>query len=158
MRSQNQDVGALINAVAAGAPVAQASSATQTGVNTSTGTVIDRNSLPRQYLSCKVVLPYRATVASGKNAVVGLSLQDSSASGSGFANLATKSGGTLKAGSTTTFNGRSVVQLNVNLAGAKRFLRVKSFGSFNSTASGANLTREAPVVIFGGANQNPAEG
>jgi len=128
---------------------------------TATGDVIDLQALPRTYRSCKVIVPFRYGLASGQSWTVGGLFKHSSASGSGFATFVTPTSvAVTKVGatSTTAFGARAVHQYDVDLVGAKRFIRVNITKAGNATATGSLIEVGAAVIIFGGAHRTPASG
>lgn len=158
--SMQKDIGNYVHVENGGAVSAAFDSGTyaSTVSQSGTGIVIDRNGLPKRFLSCKVAIPFRTDNASGKGFSVIPKLFESSASASGFAAAATGSAKTVNNGTTaTSVVTDSIAALSVALGGLKRFIRVKwtHHGSAN-TATGSTLTVGAPVVVFGGADATPA--
>lgn len=125
---------------------------------TATGIVIDREDLPQQYRSGKLVAPFRSDLASGVIITVGGSLLHGTASGAVTTTLATFSEKTFANQTTATSLVRSdCFQAAFDLKGAKRFLKFKIRHKSSATATGvAEVTLGAAVAVFGGAHQTPA--
>lgn len=170
-----QSLGHFINVV----PVVAHASAINSGtlsagaglIITTTGVTIDtmRNPgttgaataivLKRRPVSCVVVVPALVGLASGQSIVIGGLLRHCSASGGTYATLATLNNVTVtRAGLTTTTTStyiRSQTAVNLQNLGAKRFLKVRTTVTGNSTVTGTVVTRGTVTVVFN-ADQTPA--
>lgn len=116
--------------------------------------------LKRRPLSCVVVIPFDYGLASGQSWAVGGTLKHCSASGGTYAALATLNTVTVsKVGATTTkafgVYDRSITSVDLQGLGAKRFLKVTTTITGNSTVTGSLITKGMPVVVFN-ADQTPA--
>ena len=94
------------------------------------GNVFDRLGVRNLHLSGKLQLGYKFTGASGNSATVGWALRDSDASGGTYTNVITSTPGAHPASGSSTITAnddgtavRGVIEVDVDLMGAKQFLR-----------------------------------
>jgi hypothetical protein len=116
--------------------------------------------LYRRPFSCIVTIPFLYGLASGQSWAVGGLLRHCSASGGTYATLATLNTTTVsKAGATTTsafpVYTRSQTAVDLQNLGAKRFLKVRTTVTGNSTVTGSLISRGTVVIAFN-ADQTPA--
>jgi hypothetical protein len=124
---------------------------------TATGIVIDREDLPRQFRSGKLLAPFRLDLTSGHIITADGSLLHATASGGSYAVLATFTEKTFaNAGTSTSLLRADCFQAAFNLKGAKRFLKFKVRHKGSSTATGSTVVLGAAVAVFGGAHETPA--
>ena len=124
---------------------------------TQDGLTIDRNeSGRRRYYSCKVAFVGSFVAASSqRTATLAISAQHSS-DGTSWDSLTTGVGGTF--GSTNGTTHYQSVSTNVNLNGARRYIRVSiPAPTYSDCSSGQGVFSGAGVVVFGGADELPAQ-
>ena len=150
--SQNYDFGKTCKVVPAIAPVTQNSSAAAA----ITGLTIDRRALPRQYYSCRVATMGRLTGSTQQVATIASAVQHSSdgTSWDSFSTATNQSGTIGSTGDTGAQSTDGVAEQVVNLANARRYIRVMPTPSFSLTTSGDTLAVNG-VVVFGGADELP---
>lgn len=153
MTTQIRSIGDLIGLRNAAGPAAL--TAGGTGDNTAvTGVIIDRAALGWPQ-SCVVALPFIATLAATATLSVAATLQHGNDSGlSDVATFAAISTGAQATGQSGGSTEQGVIEVNVSLAGAKRYVRL----NFTPDLSAANTdtARVGAVIAFGGANRLPA--
>lgn len=120
---------------------------------TQDGLTIDRQALGRHYYSCKAVVSAQYNATTGKTATLAATLQHSSDG---------TSWDTYSTGSAVTFGGVTtdydVAVVNANLVGARRYLRVALHApTYADCSSGQGVFNHQAVVVFGGADQLPAQ-
>jgi hypothetical protein len=125
-----------------------------TGDNTAvTGIIIDRAALGWP-ASCVVALPYTTALGEGNTLSLAATLQDGEDSGlSDAATYAAISTGVIATGGTGGSTVTGQVEVNVNLAGAGRYLRLNYTPDLNRANTDTALV--AAVIAFGGANRLP---
>lgn len=124
---------------------------------TATGVTINRESLPRQYRSGKLLAPFRLDLTSGHIITVDGSITHATASGAAYTTLASFAAKTFaNAGTATSLLRSDCYQGTFDLKGAKKFLRFKVRHKGSSTTTGSTVTLGACAVVFGGADQTPA--
>lgn len=134
-----------------------------TAATTQDGLTIDRNeSGLRRYYSCKLVAAFSFTAASSqRTATLGINCQHSS-DGTSWDNYSTASvptavtfGTSSTAGYTTEYK---TVEQSVNLNGARRYIRVQiPAPTFADCSSGQGVFSGGAMVVFGGADELPAQ-
>lgn len=153
MHASMNDAGALLAAryAVAGVDVTAGGSGDNTEVD---GAWIDRQG----FNNLKVVVAYTATLAAGATIAIAANLQDASDSaGTGDADYGTALASTVQAtgdagspgGSTET----GVVELDFDLSGADRYVRIQF--TPNLSASGTDTAELAAVYVLAGSNENP---
>jgi hypothetical protein len=132
-----------------------AATAGGTGDNTLvTGVIIDR-AASGWAQSCVVAIPFTATLAAAATLSVGGVLQDGENSGlSDAGTFATLTNAVVATGPSGGGTVTGVVELNVNLAGAKRYVRLNFTPDLS--ASGTDTAALSAVLVFGGATRLPA--
>lgn len=168
-----EDVGARLHVVAAGAALASYNSGTytSTGAVGSTGYTLDRLSgltggFPRHYESCKLVLPYTVTLGTGTARTMTLraqikTRQHTSGTGSTWDTLATGTKTTAKTTATVAIaedRGTPVLTIDASLRPGARYVKVNYQKLFSSTVTGTTVSIGAPLLVLGGASENPAAG
>lgn len=157
MDPRTHDIGAYITSRAGLAPVTINSDSTGAGDNQD-GLVIDRlNDLGQLCLSAKAVVHGHRTGSTGKQSTLTLSVLHSDTSGSGFTAFSTDTNPadvTVGTTSTGTPSADEVIEQDVDLAGAKQFIKLRATADFTATSSGESVALDG-VVIFGGAGEVP---
>jgi hypothetical protein len=123
-----------------------------------TGATIDRLGLGRMYYSCKSVGKGRFVGSTVQNVSLAASFQHSS-DGTSWDSYSTATNASAAVGSTGATGAQAVeaiVEQNVNLAGARRYVRQVLTPSFSSGTSGDSAYFSGDVV-FGGADERPAQ-
>jgi len=162
--SEQFSIGARIKGKTAVATVfTQTSTAAPTAVD---GLTVDRNLSPlRRYYSCKVVIGGQFLYAASSAhtvSIAGFTVQHSSDGTSWDSyttNASTVTWGTTAAAASLTTAGTEADELehNVNLNGARRYIRVQlPAPTFSDCSSGAVLT-VGGAFVFGGADELPAQ-
>lgn len=134
--------------------LSQTSNTATTGVN---GQTIDRNeSGRRRYYSCKAAFVGSFVAASSqRTATLAINVEHSS-DGTSWDSYATGTAGTF--GSTNGTTHYQAVSTNVNLNGARRYLRVVlPAPTYSDCSSGQGVFSGMGVVTFGGADELPAQ-
>ena len=152
MTVQNRSIGDVIAVRNAAGPAALV--AAGAGDNTAvTGLILDRAALGWPQ-SCVVCLPFTATLAAAATLTVAAVLQHGDNSGlSDAATLATIATGVQATGGSGGTTEQRQIEVNVNLAGAKRYLRVNLTPDLS--AGSVDIARVGAVIAFGGANRKP---
>lgn len=123
------------------------------------GLTIDRLALGRRYYSCRAAVAGRFTGSTQQTVGLGVSFQHSSDGSSWDAYSTDTNPATVTAGSTGATGAQStdgVVEQPVNLAGARRYVRlVAAAPTFALTTSGDNVQLTG-VMVFGGADELPS--
>ncbi len=150
------DVGAYITSRAALNPEV----VTTTGDGSErNGTAIDRNALNSVALSAIVTIPYYGALAAAKTVTIKSNVQHSSVSSAGWADYNDKdnsTANTVTAGSTATTAAQTpsgVLEYDVDLAAAKRYVRVQVTPTLSATAT--DTVDIAGVIVFGGGGVLP---
>jgi hypothetical protein len=145
------DLGAEVKSVLALAPVQFVAAGTGDGT-AQNGPAIDRTG----YQSAVLSVPAAATLAEGKKLTLAVKLQHNSVStaeDAGWADFASADNLVLTGGTGgTTESG--LVELDVNLAGAKQYVRAVITGDLDATAT--DTQRFGAVLTMGGASELPA--
>lgn len=156
--SEQYNIGARVDIVAATTSLS-ISQTSNTAATTQDGLTIDRNeSGRRRYYSCKAGLIASFTAASSaRTASVAVNVQHSS-DGTSWDNwttgVAQAFGST--AGTATTYYQEA--QTSVNLAGARRYIRVQiPAPTYSDCSSGQGVFSGQGVIVFGGADLLPAQ-
>jgi hypothetical protein len=127
------------------------------------GVVLDRQALGEHYLSCKPVVEVRFRGSTTRNATVDVKIQDGASSNT-FADYssadwpATKTIGATGATGAQILN--EIMQFDVDLAAARRYVRIAITGNHAATSSGTSGLEDLTltgVITFGGAGQLPAD-
>jgi hypothetical protein len=156
MSSTRKDIGAYVKGEVPFNPI----SATAGGAGDGTevdGLAINRTTANQVYRSATLLIPIRATLASGETLTIQANFQDS-ADGSTWAdyNTATQSFSAVvltgASGGSTDVN--TIVELNVNLDAARRDVRVQIEPTLSWT--GTDTANVAGVLLFGGGTEFPA--
>ncbi len=151
MTSRTHDIGAYIKGVKALTANVVASSVG--GGVEQNGDDVDRNLVGRLYRSCKLMVPYVATVAVGQTVTLKANTQDG-ASSTAYTDYADADGSTAVSAIATTAAPNGVLEMRLNLGPAKRFVRVQLTPTL--TAATADTVAIAGVHAFGGGEENPA--
>lgn len=118
------------------------------------GVTIDRLSTVGFARSAKVVVPYKATLADTKTLTVGITVEgDDNDSFSSATTLATYADAVIATGATPTTNYQGVVELNVPLTSAERYVRAKVKIDLSNTSSDTCVY--GAVWVFGGRVELP---
>jgi hypothetical protein len=153
MHTQIENIGDLISIARATANAA--ATAGGSGDNTAvTGVIIDR-AAHGWAQSAVFTVPFTTTLAAAATLSVVMTVQDGDAANlSDAATLATRANAVVATGPSGGGTVTGVVELNVNLSGAKRYVRL----NFTPDLSRANTdTAElSGVAVFGGAIRLPA--
>jgi hypothetical protein len=122
------------------------------GDNTAvTGVIIDRAALGWPQ-SCVVAVPYTATLAASQTLSVAITLQSGETSNlADAATFATRANAVVATGVGTL---TGVVELDVNLSGAGRYVRANFTPDLS--ASGTDTAALSEVIVFGGQIRLPA--
>jgi hypothetical protein len=131
-----------------------------TAATTQDGLTINRLQLGRRYYSCKAAF-VASFVASttAKTASVTLNFQHSS-DGTSWDNFSTGTVPTAKTfgadtGGTTDYDS---VEQSVNLTGARQYIRMQiPAPTYSDCSSGQGVFSGMGVIVFGGADENPAQ-
>ena len=130
------------------------------------GLVVDRGSFKTDFLSCVVTIPFKAgwggvTTTGLGTCLLTARMQDGETSSGAFGNHGTTGSSlrlTIAAGSTTKSEG--LLEFDVDLSGAKRFIRVTTTLTHGAPTTDTSGDRErasaSPVIVFGGGDENPA--
>ncbi len=131
------------------------------------GYVVDRQfqnatgDLGDLYQSAKIVVPASYSLAAAETVTIRLEVQHSDTTGSTtFATYANKDGSTAvtdvfgDTASTAAQTGNVVTESDIDLRGAKRYLRISITPTLS--AASADTVDIAGVAVFGGGNYNPA--
>lgn len=159
--SEQVNVGARIKAVMATTSLS-ISQTSNTAATTQDGLTVDRTSLGRDYYSCKAIAAFSYVAASSLTAAtVSMNFQHSS-DGTSWDNYSTATVPTAVAFGTTAAPGGTTdydtVEQSVNLIGARRYVRVQiSAPTFSGSSSGAGHFSGGAVIVFGGADELPAQ-
>lgn len=142
------NIGAIVDVVYASA-AASAVAAGTGDATTTTGTTIDRmgfsnGSMPRSALASFV---YDATLASGKTLSIAYAVQDS-ADGSTWADYQTAAGSVVATGPSGGGAVKGVLNIQVDLNSARRYVRVNSNPDLNASGTDTAVTRS--VWVMGG--------
>jgi hypothetical protein len=125
-----------------------------------TGTNIDREAFSNHpALSCKVIIPYNASLAATETLTVVSNFQHSSASSAGWADFDDKDGSTQNSvvtttGTTAATTPAAVLTYDVDLSSAKRWVRIQITPTLS--AASADTCGIAGTIVFGGENTLPA--
>jgi hypothetical protein len=133
--------------------LSQTSAAASTGVN---GQTIDRNTSGyKRYYSCKAALVASFVASSSqRTATVAVNVEHSS-DGTSWDSYTTGTAATF--GSTNGTTHYQTAETNVNLNGARRYIRmVIGAPTYADCSSGQGVFSGAGVVVFGGADTLPA--
>lgn len=154
MHTQIENIGDLIST--ARATAAATATAGGSGDNTAvTGVVIDR-AAHGWAQSAVFVVPFTTTLAAAATLSVVMTVQDGDAANlSDAASFATRANAVVATGPAGGGTVTGVVELNVNLSGAKRYVRL----NFTPDLSAANTDTAAlgsALAVFGGAIRLPA--
>lgn len=162
MVSRFHDIGAYITGrrALANTSVVGGGSGDNTEVD---GVAIDRLSDSEKFLSCKVILPIAATMAATRQVTVVSNVQHSSVTASsGFTDYDRKDSTSAysvtfgDAASTASQTITDVVQYDVDLGAAKRYIRVQATPNMTDTSSADTCTLSGVVVLGGGDFLPPA--
>jgi hypothetical protein len=147
---QAKDIGAHLLAAAAGAVYATAGGAGD-------ATELDGPWIDRQgYLSCKLVIHYKATLAEDKVLNLAANLQDATASdGTGAADFGTAvAAADVATGGSGGSTEEGVIVADFNLDPANQYIRAQF--TPNMDAADTDVAIVAAAIILGGARQLPA--
>ncbi|WP_127104363.1 hypothetical protein [Pararhodobacter zhoushanensis] len=152
MTTQIRSIGDLIAVRNAAGPAAL--TAAGTGDNTAvTGVIIDRAALNWPQ-SCTVVIPFIATLAAAATLSVTATLQDGDNSAlSDAATFAAIASGVAATGESGGSTEQSQIEVDVSLAGAKRYVRLNFTPDLSAGAT--DTARVGAVIAFGGSNRLP---
>lgn len=152
--ARQYDIGRYVIGTAALAPATIPSSS---GGATSTGITIDRQAFGKHYYSAAALIQGLLTGSTDQAVSVAINWQHSS-DGTSWDNFSTGSNVTKALGSTGATGAQSVndvIQSNVNLRSARRYVRVQTVPTFTATTSGDTLAL-AGAVVLGGGDELPA--
>lgn len=157
---EQYNIGARIKAVPATTSLS-ISQSSATAATTQDGLTVDRNLAGmRRYYSCKAIAAFSFTSASStRTATVSLNFQHSS-DGSSWDNYST---GTVPVAvsfgnSTSATTDYDTVEQSVNLKGARRYVRMQvATPTFSDCSSGQGVFSGMGVLVFGGADELPAQ-
>ena len=128
-----------------------------------TGYSIDRNDdTSDPFLSAKVIIPYSASLAAGNTLTLKSNAQDSSSTASGWADYDDKDGSTANTatigstGSTAAQTLSGVLEYDLDLSSAKRYLRVQVTPTLSGSSTESDDVDLGGVMVLGGANVLPA--
>lgn len=163
--NQQYDVGARIVARLALGNFATTAGSGGAALTTQDGVTIDRDDGLRGYYSCKAIVSAAFTGGSSqRTGSVALNFQHSS-DGTSWDNYSTATvpsavewGSTSTGGTTGATGGTEydTVEQRVSLNGARRYVRIQlPAPTFQDCSSGSILTGHG-VIVFGGADENPA--
>lgn len=146
-----------------GAPRTATINAGDVGANGAlAGTQIQRSTQLTGCRTAVIAVPFRITQAAGKSVTVKAKLQTrdtTSGPGSTWRDLKSSEGGSTGTKTVSTTGAvDSIVVAGVSLLGCGDFIRTVVTPTFNATTTGPLLDVDAPVVIMGGAEKNPAQG
>ncbi|KKL78897.1 hypothetical protein LCGC14_2020250 [marine sediment metagenome] len=153
------DVGAYLKAEIALNP--EEVSTTDDGSERS-GYAVDRQGLGSPCLSAKLVVPYAASLAAAETATVKVNLQDVTTTTGTWADYDDKDGSTANTatiGSTASTAAQTVndvLEVDFDIGSAKRYLRVQVTPTLTASATETDTVDVAAVIVFGGADVNPA--
>ena len=139
-----------------GGAVALLAGLTTSAVN-DTGIAVDKRAVStgKQFQGVTLTLPVEVVLDSGQSQAVDLTIQDSDASSSGWADLATGTT-TLNNGTTTTgVTTRAVATLSANALSAKRWVRGQVTFTGSAADTGGDQAASAFTLAFSGANEEP---
>jgi hypothetical protein len=142
------DVGRYVKSVLALAPVQITAGESGDG-QAQNGVAIDRLG----YLSAVAVVPVSATLGQGNTLTISAKVQDSADGSTGWADYGSGTGNVVLTGGTGGSTETALLELNVNLAGARRYIRVVVTGDLS--ASSTDTQRFGAVLILGGADVKP---
>lgn len=124
------------------------------------GNVFDRLAVRNLHLSGKLQLGYKFTGASGNSAIVAWAVRDSLTSGGTYGNIERSSPAAHPASGSTTITAnndgtavRGVIEVDVDLLGAKEFLRAVVTPTLS--ASGVDTLQLCGVWALGGGDELP---
>jgi hypothetical protein len=149
---ENVSIGDKVAVVRAGANLAITAGAGQDG-QAQTGVIIDRAAF-RWANSAVVALPYTATLAANETLSVGITVQDGDNSGlSDVGTFRTLPSGVVATGPSGGGTVSGVVEFNIGLGGAKRYVRV----NYTPDLSRANTDTAAlsVVAVLAGSDRLP---
>ena len=107
------------------------------------------------YESCKVFIAYTATLANGESLAIAANLQDAGdSSGTGVADYGTVLASTVQVTSSGGGVETGVVELDFDLTGAKRYIRLQFTPDLS--ASGVDVADVTGIVVLGGAEKQPS--
>jgi len=119
-----------------------------------TGVIIDRAALGWPQ-SCVVAVPFTATLAAAATLSLSITLQDGDASNlSDAGTFASRANGVIATGPGGGGTVTGTIELDVNLSGAKRYVRANFTPDLS--ASGTDTAALSEVIVFGGATRLPA--
>lgn len=152
MQYTSQNIGAVLAARYANAGT------DVTAAGTGDATEVDCAYVDRQgYMSLKVVIVYRAVLASNNTLSIAANLQDDADGSGAGTDFGTAYASTVVAtgdsGSGSTETG--VVEMDFDISGAKRYVRLQFTPDLSDTTSPADTAELSAVYILGGSDTNP---
>ena len=128
-----------------------------TSAASDTGIAVDKLAVVagKHFQGITLSLPVQVLLDSGQNQVVGLTLEDSLTSASGFASFTTGSTTLNNATTVTGVTTRALVSVSTNLISARQWLRAKVIFTGSAADTGGNQDASNFTLTFFGANENP---
>jgi len=117
------------------------------------GEAFQRSTKRPLHLSAKLVVQVKTTIPSGQSLTIVSTMKDSEA-GSVYADLAGGSGTSVITGLDSGAEQKTTVEVDVNLIGAKDYIRPTFTGTL--TASGSSVVEISSVLVLGGGETIPA--
>jgi hypothetical protein len=115
------------------------------------GEAFQRSTKRPLHLSAKLVIGYKATIASGQSMTI-LNVMKDSADGSNYTAMA--SGASIISGLNSGAEQKGTVELDVNLIGARDYIRPTITSTL--TASGTSIAEVWGALVLGGGETIPA--